>query len=373
MERSASTLVLVAHPGDETLAFSTVCPGADVVSVTDGSWSGFTEEFSGACHRLGAKRAFSLSLPNIDPWRLPKEVLVARLKALGPYSRIYTHSPLEQHSHHRDVALAASQCFEEIWVRDCGGYSVEVYVLSQSAFRQKLKIINQMYAPRLAAAAEDEPFCGAELTGVEAFVPTRFSEVSQALAHISPGIRLEVPDLWAFETSPYEQERYDQTCSVLAHIVREGALASILEIGACEGTMTQRLRILFPDAKITAVEVNPVFARRLRARLDHDPHIDIIEASVQEIPLSADLVCLAEILYLIPDHYMDLLERLKARYLLTSYIGDFDDRVSVCLQRYGWRNIATEQVLPRFEPVDGRASFLVIRRPGSYVRLWQLV
>ena len=93
MERSTSTLVLVAHPGDETLAFSTVCAGADVVSVTDGSWPGFAEEFRGACDRLGAKRAFSLSLPNIDPWRLPKEVLVGRLKALGPYSRIlYTQS-----------------------------------------------------------------------------------------------------------------------------------------------------------------------------------------------------------------------------------------------------------------------------------------
>jgi hypothetical protein len=209
------------------------------------------------------------------------------------------------------------------------------------------------------------------VTGVEAFIPTQFSEVSQALAHTSPGIRLEVPNLWAFETSPYEQERYDRTCAVLAHISREGSLRSILEIGACEGAMTRRLRTLFPGAKITAVEVNPVFACRLRARLAYDPDINIVEASVQEIPLSADLVCLAEVLYLIPDHYMDLLERLKAHYLLTSYIGDFDNRVSVCLQRYGWRNIATEQVLPRFEPVDGSASFLVIRRPGSHVRLWQ--
>ena len=57
MERSASTLVLVAHPGDETLAFSTVCAGADVVSVTDGSGPGFAEEFRGACDRLGAKRS----------------------------------------------------------------------------------------------------------------------------------------------------------------------------------------------------------------------------------------------------------------------------------------------------------------------------
>ena len=79
-------------------------------------------------------------------------MLVGRLKALGPYSRIYTHSPLEQHSHHRDVAFAASQGFEEIWVQGCGGYAAEAYVLSQSAFGQKLQILNQLYAHQLAAA-----------------------------------------------------------------------------------------------------------------------------------------------------------------------------------------------------------------------------
>src|SRR5919109_97776 len=177
MDRSTSTLVLVAHPGDETLAFSSVCAGADVVSVTDGGWSGPIEGFRHACERLGAKRAISLALPKIDPWRLPKGTLVARLKALGPYDRIYTHSPIEQHSHHQDVALAASQCFEEIWVRGRGGYAAEARLLSRSAFRQKLEILSQMYAQQMTAAAEDGHFCSAEVLGVEAFVPTRFSEV----------------------------------------------------------------------------------------------------------------------------------------------------------------------------------------------------
>lgn len=373
MERSASTPVLVAHPGDETLAFSSVCAGADVVSVTDGGWPGLGEEFRRACDRLGGKRALSLSLPTIDSWRLPQEVLVGRLKALGSYHRIYTHSPFEHQAQHRDVALAASQCFEEIWVRGGGGYAAEAYVLSQSAFGQKLQILNQLYAHQLAASADDDHFCSTAVSGVEAFAPTRFCEVSQALAHTIPGMRPEVPDLWAFETSPYEQERYDLTCAVLAHIVREGTLTSVLEIGACEGAMTRRLRALFPGAKISAVEVNPVFARRLRARLGHDPDTAIVEASVQEISLSADLVCLAEVLYLVPDHCMALLERLKAQYLLTSYVGAFDAQVSRCLRHFGWRNIVTEQVLPRFEPVDGATSYLVIRRPGSQVRLWQLV
>jgi hypothetical protein len=372
MKRSPSTLVLVAHPGDETLAYSTVCAGSDVVSVTEGGWPGFTEEFRSACDRLGAKRALSLSLPNVDPWRLPKEVLIDRLKALGPYSRVYTHSPLEQHSHHQDVALVASQCFKEIWVRGCGGYAVEAHVLSRGAFGRKLEILNQVYACQMATPADNDHFFSTEAIGLEAFVPTRFSEVSQALAHTSSGVCLGVSDPWAFETSPYEQERYDRTCAVLAHIVKEGPLSSIIEIGACEGAMTRRLRTLFPSAKVTAVEVNPDFARRLRARLGQDPAISVVEASVVEIPLSADLLCLAEVLYLVPDRYMDLLGRLKAHYLLTSYTGDFDERVSEGLRRYGWRNIVTEQVLPRFEPVDGSASFLIIRRPGSHVRLWEL-
>ena len=371
MEHSASTLVVVAHPGDETLAFSSVCAGADVVSVTDGGCRGL-EEFRRACDRLGGKRALSFCLPNIRAWRLPHEMLVSRLQALGPYKRTYTHSPLEQHPHHQDVALAVSECFEEIWVRGYGGYAAEAYVLSQSAFGQKLEILNQVYAHQLAVTAQDDHFCSAEMTGVEAFVPTRLSEVGQALAHTNPGMHREIPDLWAFETSPYEQERYDRTCAVLAHINRETSLTSILEIGACEGAMTERLRALFPGTKITAVEVNSVFARRLRARLGDTPGTDVVETSIRETPLCADLICLAEVLYLVPDHYIDLLGRMKARYLLTSYIGDFDDRVSLCLQRLGWRNIISEQVLPRFEPVDGTTSLLFIRRPGSHIRLWQL-
>jgi hypothetical protein len=206
---------------------------------------------------------------------------------------------------------------------------------------------------------------------VEAFVPARFPEVTQARALTSLEIRSDIPNLWAFETSPYEQERYDRTCAVLAEAGKESAPASILEIGACEGVMTRRLRTLFPGAKIYAVEVDPVFAHRLREGLANDPDTDIIEASVLDIPLSADLVLLAEVLYLVPERTMDILGRVKAKYLLTSNVGNFDDQVSLCLQRFGWHNIVTVPVFPRFEAVDGRTSFLLTRRPGSKIRLWK--
>jgi hypothetical protein len=63
---------------------------------------------------LGARRALCLDLPDISRWRLPADVLTDHLRGLGPYDRVYTHSPFEAHQHLRDVALAASQCFAEV-------------------------------------------------------------------------------------------------------------------------------------------------------------------------------------------------------------------------------------------------------------------
>jgi hypothetical protein len=372
MESPASTLVLVAHPGDETFAFSSVCAGADIISVTDGGWQGHAAAFRRACDLLGGKRASVLTLPDISPCRLAIEVLVRRLTALGRYSRVYTHSPFEKHFHHRDVALAASQSFDEVWVLAVGGYAAEAHVLSQAAFGQKLEIINRLYAHQITASAADDHACLAEVTGVEAFVPTRFSEVVKAFAHTSPEIHADVPDIWAFETSPYERERYDQMCAVLAQACRDDSPASILEIGACEGAMTRRLRTLFPGTKICAVEVNPVFAQRLRECLGNDPDTDIVEASILDVPLSADLVVLAEMLYYVPERLMDILAGVRAKYILTSYVGNFDDQVSLCLRRCGWHDVLSVQVAPRVEPVDGRTSFLIVRRPGGNIRLWKL-
>src|SRR5919109_1981836 len=83
-------------------------------------------------------------------------------------NRVYTHSPLEQHPHHQDVAFAASKCFEEIWVRTCGGYVAQAHVLAEHALRQKLDIINNIYR-RGNAPTADNHFTVAEITGVEAF------------------------------------------------------------------------------------------------------------------------------------------------------------------------------------------------------------
>jgi hypothetical protein len=372
MQSSASKLVLVAHPGDETFAFSSVCAGADVVSATNGGSEVHAEAFRRACDQLGAQRAIVLSLPDRHSGRLPIAELVRRFTALGTYRRVYTHSPLEAYSQHRDIALAASQAFDEVWVRSDGGFAAEAHALSRAAFAQKLETVNSIYVHQITDAVDDDQRCRAEVPGVEAFAPARFAEVVRAFTYASQEICPDVPDVWAFETSPYERERFDQTCALLAYVRQSPSPASILEIGACEGAMTRQLRALFPLTSIRAVEANPIFARRLREAVGHDPHTEIIEASLLNVPLSADLVLLAEVLYFVPEHLDDILARVQAAYILTSYYGPFDERVSLCLQRYGWHNIISAQVLPSFEPVDGRTSSLIVQRPGAHIRLWNI-
>lgn len=381
MEPSVSTLVLVAHPVDEILGFSSVCARADVVSVTDGRGGGCiaarADEFRQACERIGARRPLLLNLPDIFPWRLPLEVLVERIRTLGPYRRVYTHSPFEAHPHHRDVALAASRCFEEIWVRSLGGYAAEAHVLGKEAYQRKRDILNTIYRRELTLPDEDPCRSGAEtldnIAGVESFVPTQRPEVIQALALMSPEIPADLPNVWAFEVSPYEIERYDHTCQLLEQACQAMPPASILELGACEGAMTCRLRRLFPSAEICAVESHPAFARRLREHVGQGHRVKVVEASVCDIPLEADLIVMAEMLTYVPEPVMDVLSRLRGRYLLTSYRGTFDTCLRQGLQACGWRESLSAQVLPRFEPVDGRDSLLIARRPGTQIRLWRPV
>jgi LmbE family N-acetylglucosaminyl deacetylase len=379
MEHSTAVLVLVAHPNDETIGFSTVCAGADVVSVTDGGWGGRAaaraDSFQQACARLGARGTLLLNLPDIFPWRLPVEVLVERIQALGPYRRIYTHSPFEVHPHHRDVVLAASRCFEEIWVRSLGGYAAEAHVLDRQAFQRKIDILNTIYRHELTLSDEDPPRAVAEMldniAGVESFVPTRWPEVVQALALTSQEMPADLPNVWAFEVSAYELERYNRTCEVLAQACQAPPPASILELGACEGAMTRRLRHLFPSADICAVESHPSFVRRLREHLSQDRRVKVVEASICDIPLAADLIVMAEVLSYVPEQVITVLSRLRASYLLTSYRGTFDMCVRQSLHAFGWRESISSEVLPKFEPVDGRDSLLIAQRPGTQSRLWR--
>lgn len=77
--------------------------------------------------------------------------------------------------------------------------------------------------------------------------------------------------------------------------------SKILEVGCGEGAVTERLRITYPDAKITAIDITPRIGRLYRGSL-HD--VEFIQSDIQEIarqkPGHYDLVILSDVLHHVP-------------------------------------------------------------------------
>jgi pseudaminic acid biosynthesis-associated methylase len=101
---------------------------------------------------------------------------------------------------------------------------------------------------------------------------------------------------------------------VLSHT---GAVASVLELGANIGLNLSALRALLPEADLSAVEINPKAAARLRAM----ERVEVSECSILEFEPSRayDLVLVKGVLiHLDPDslpRVYDLVHRASGRYV----------------------------------------------------------
>jgi 2-polyprenyl-3-methyl-5-hydroxy-6-metoxy-1,4-benzoquinol methylase len=75
----------------------------------------------------------------------------------------------------------------------------------------------------------------------------------------------------------------------------------ILEVGCGEGAVTQRLNTIYPDAKITAIDITPRVGRLYRGLRDN---VRFIRCGVQEIAATEsgqyDLVVLSDVLHHVP-------------------------------------------------------------------------
>lgn len=359
---STSTFVVVAHPEDAARLFSTVCAGAELVSVSD-ERTGVELRAVGAA--LGARSVRRLEPSGLEPW--------CREQQARGTARVFTHSPQEEDARHRDVCLGVSRVFGSVHVPAFGARPTSFAVLDDEAFQRKLDLLNALYQARAPGA--DGP-CSNPLRdglGVEAFCRVAWPDVVRALSLTKPEIFAELADPWGFDHSTYERERYALTARVLGALDTDGQVPrSVVDVGACEGLMTQQLRALFPQAEVHAVESDTRFVSRLRDRLGKDSRVRIVEASALEVPLEADLVILAEVLYYLPwREGREMVGRITASHLLTSYGGGFDEEVQALLREHGWELVTSGTLPPRIEPVDGLSSPLLVRRSGTVVRLWR--
>jgi hypothetical protein len=356
-----ATLIVAAHPEDVARLFSTVCAGADVAVVAEED--GLERELDMVGLVLGARSTRILTPAGLGPW--------CREQAARGGVRVFTHSPQEDAPRHRDVCLAVSRVFDTLQVSALGARPTAYRVLDDAAFQRKLDLLNALYRERPGGTgACTHPV--RDGLGVEAFCAVHHADVVRALSLTKPEIFAELEDPWGFTHSTYERERYALTARVLGTLTGRGSPPrSVVDVGACEGLMTEQLRALFPEAVVHAVESDRHFVARLRERVGGDERVRIVEASALDVPLEADLVLLAEVLYYLPvEAGRELLGRIRASHLLTSYGGPFGEEVHAALRELGWRQGACGSLPARIEPVDGVASPLLVRRAGTDVRLW---
>lgn len=359
---SAGNLIVVAHPKDEVLSFSSVAKGAVIVAATD--FPGFEE--AGAA--LGASETIRLGLFASPRFRLPSTAIAEALGRLGSFSRVYTHSPLDPNPMHQDVALAVARTLGAVRVPSTNQPLDETYILDPKAYSRKLELLNRFYAPHLEA----EESCiapAAAVSAIEAFSDARAEDMMRAtsLTHFDRVLD-EAADTWAFERSPYERMRFKRSADLIAQHISPPK--RIIELGACEGLMTLEIARRYPAAQITAVEPNPRFAARIRERLAGAPNVEILERSADVVDLRADLVIAAEVLYYLPDRVAQIVARIDAPYVFTSYHGPFDHELAALLGRSHFAEIGRDRLPIRFEPTDGDHSPFLVRRVGATMRLF---
>jgi hypothetical protein len=372
---NAGALIVVAYPSDEAVGFSTVCRGSDVVAVGSGGQDESGELIGRAFHQaakeLEIRRAFYFDLKGEDPF--PAEVLESKLRALGPYPRVYTHSPFDEDTFRVSVMLVTSRVFGPVWVQATGAPPGETMPLTPDLFRRKMEIVNAFYTERLRSGNSGDQIPNTALPGVEAFTQVSHDEVIRAVSVSSDRI-LGHPDAWGFQSSSYELERLSATCELLMEHLEPNGVKDILDIGACEGEMTEKLRLTFPASSVRAVESQPYFATQLRQRFHEDHRVTVLECDLTDIPLEANLIVLAEVLYYLKEEEVQkTLKRLQAQFVLVGCDGEFDLALSETLATLGWRQMGWRRVRPRFEPVKDGQSRLICCRQGTNVRLWQRV
>jgi hypothetical protein len=334
------TLISVVHPHD-LAQFSSVLRGADVALPNP------TDRLVTIAQNYGARVVRELS---------------------ETYEHVFTCSPIDEDGAHQDHAAKLAEKFGRVLVpADAPPFAV-VNVLDEAAFSTKLALLNELYDPAA---------CDAPPRAVEAFAEAQPSDIARArsLTHFEQVI--EIDDTWSFERSAYERSRYQKTIELCAEVQEYFPVRRIIELGACEGLMTEALAEKYPQAELLAVEPSPTFERRLRARTEHLPKVHVSSASAKDVALDADLLVAAEVLYYAIPDLPRMFDTLTAKAIVTSYHGDFELQLSAMLEKRGFRALKTVILPPGYEQLQGgtkgepdRPTPFIVRRVGCTIRLW---
>lgn len=183
---SASNLLIVAHPDDETIFFGGTLltfkkRGWKVIVCTDGNADGAGAnrrlQLKEACRELGVKEFEQWDFPDKYEKRLDTAGLVARFKELKKPRLVFTHGIIGEygHPHHQDVSWAVHKAFSHhapVWSVAYNSFATKTIKLSRKAYERKAKVFSQVYHSETIRFARVLP-----VNMLEGFHQTAWSEV----------------------------------------------------------------------------------------------------------------------------------------------------------------------------------------------------
>jgi hypothetical protein len=271
-------LILVAHPDDEVLWFSSYLNEGKTVIATC------------ADNRRHIKTPYdSLNLGLVDDYNsrldpediLDKIVMTVGNEALAKIDRIITHSyfgDTDQHWHHQDVAVAAAHlaCRLKLAVVHCQADKAVtrnvVKYLSDGEFKTKIDGLNNYFSEMQNIYFHYPVFRDESLVEV----PT--TEIFVYYAQINEeNTLIDVEDFWGFGTNKWELERYALMCqaakNILAGVQSQNNLIRICDYGAHDGRFLDCLKLDYEVTKV-GYDIESKYSNILRKKGYADKNIN---------------------------------------------------------------------------------------------------
>jgi len=323
-------LVIIAHPDDELIWFSSILfrNQPDVICVTSGRDAkdkAYREKgFSKVMKMLGIENYHFLGFPDTDD-RLHIPDLENALKpfAKKEYRNIYTHGPFGEifnHMHHQDICYAVHKLFEEVYSVAWNIYPDLTNHLTIEEYDLKKYLLGTIYAEEYDKLSD-----AYRISSTEEFVKLDFQSLEihyWGIANFGDHHELlsKHLDFWGFTDSPYELERH----AAINLLAKKTMAKNILEYGACEGILTDQLAEI---AKVDCTEKSKTYKSILESK-----GYDVVDNPLTN---HYDLVVLASFLEYL-EQPKELLKKMDSKYLLIDLIleSKLDHELEDTLKQY---------------------------------------
>lgn len=322
-------LVVVAHPDDETIflgGYILKNPEWDwtVVAVTHSLESPRGAEFQRACERLNAKPKM-LGMIDIYESVLDLDLISKALKEIArdSFDMVFTHNNVGEygHPHHIAVHKAVKQVFKKPYLFGYNSFSDMDVKLNAWELEKKKKILRECYPSQ-----SGKFFMNLFEISVERIISPHYVEASIEASFFGRN------DIWSYDSSSYEAAR----CGRIAEEVGRLGIASILEVGAHEGFLTERL---LEVSEVVAFERSEVALARGKVRAPSASWIlgDFESESSEVLNLKPDVVIFSEVIYYFND-YKKVLESLRdgPRFIVIQNVSKLHKQIELFMNEQGW-------------------------------------